>query len=283
MFFLVIRKLICFFLILKHIAMNFYIFKKKCNIKKKYISLREKKHQANSKLSNGLYFQIGLIASLFLVFVAFQLQFDKKEKFFPPLVVNDFVEVDSKVYDYVIEEDLNKKVVKTAKIKPSESYDYLKVIDNEVPLVETFIESPVVLDDVPVSVDDVVVVESRTEVDTLPVSLVSDYPVYPGCNELENRKSKFKCFQQKIAKHIKRKFNSDVAMENGLTGVQKINIAFTINHLGKVVDIKARAPHPALQKEAIKAIASLPTMKPARQGFKKVNVTYALPLVFKVD
>jgi len=259
--------------------MNLNILKKKQATKEVKLSLREKKHQANLQKNNGLYFQIGLIATLFIVFGVFQLKFVKAspEDYKPEIAENDMSEIVA--YDFVIEENIKKEVVQDVVITPPVSLKNPIIVENDDPELPDVVTSvPVVLSDVP-SVSDIDVVEAPVVIDTLPVSLVSDYPVYPGCDRFEDKKSLLECFQQKIAKHINRKFDGDIASEYGLSGKQKIMIMFTINHEGNIVDVKARAPHPELQKEAVKAVNSLPRMRPAKQGHKKVNVTYSLPVV----
>jgi len=86
-----------------------------------------------------------------------------------------------------------------------------------------------------------------------------------------------------VKKHIIKEFDADIAIVYGIQGRQKALVTFVINTKGEVVNVKARAPHPELQKEVIKAISSLPKMKPAQQGFNKVSVTYALPVVLQVE
>ncbi len=263
--------------------MNLNILKKQEATKEVALSLREKKHQANLRKNNGLYFQVGLIAALFIVFGVFQLRFDKKEIVFNSPVIDDAIELSTMPRDYIIEENMPKEIEKPAAVTKPESFENPKVVDNDEPVLDNVIKTPPVVVDKAPDIGDIQVDDLPPVIDTVPVSLVSDYPEYPGCDKFSNKERKFECFQQKIAKHIKRKFNSDIAAENGLSGIQKITILFTINHEGDIVDIKARAPHPELQKEAIKAVRSLPKMKPAKQGYKKVNVTYALPVLFKVD
>jgi len=263
--------------------MNLNILKKKQATKEVVLSSREKKHQANLQKNNGHYFQIGLIATLFIVFGVFQLKFDKKEIAFNSPVIDDPIELSKMPRDYIIEENMPKKVKKQAVVTKPKSFENPKVVDNDDPVLDNVINTPPVAVDKAPNVGDINVDDLPPVIDTVPVSLVSDYPEYPGCDKFSDRKRKFECFQKKIAKHIQRRFDSDIAAENGLSGVQKITILFTINHEGDIVDVKARAPHPELQKEAIKAVKSLPKMKPAKQGYKKVNVTYALPLLFKVD
>ncbi|NQY29700.1 MAG: energy transducer TonB [Flavobacteriaceae bacterium] len=263
--------------------MNLNMLKKKQATKEVKLSLREKKHQANLRKNSGLYFQIGLIATLFIVFGVFQLKFvtSPVEIELPPIDIGEVIK--AAPIDFIIEENIPKEVKTQAVITKPKSLDNFEIIENDSKVLVDLIETPPVIVDKPMAVVDVDVVEAPVVIDTIPISLVSDYPEYPGCDKFSDKKRKFECFQQKIAKHIQRKFDSDIAAENGLTGIQKITIVFTINHEGNIVDVKARAPHPELQKEAVKAVMSLPKMKPAKQGYKKVNVTYALPLLFKVD
>jgi len=264
--------------------MNLNMLKKKQATKEVKLSLREKKQQANLQKNNGLYFQIGLIATLFIVFGVFQLKFVTGTPIIGDITLDVAEVLNVAPVDYIIEENIQKKVEQQAVKTKSTSLQNIEIVDNiDEELVETVIDvEPVIVESAPEIVD-INVIDSPVNVDTIPVSLVSEYPIFPGCDKFEDKRSQAKCFQQKISKHIIRKFDSDIAADNGLTGVQRIFILFTINHEGDIVDVKARAPHPELQKEAVKAVNSLPKMKPAKQGYKKVNVTYTLPVVFKVD
>jgi len=260
--------------------MNLNTQKKKQATKEVKLSLREKKHQANLRKNNGLYFQIGLVATLFIVFGVFQLKFTM-DPIEIPKAPFDIVEVVPRPFgNFEVEKEIPRETVKQVKQKPTEAFK--EVPDETVLPLEILPDIPVVEKQPSLNIEQVPDLEEE-QVVTIPVSLVSEYPVYPGCDKFEDKESQVKCFQQKITKHIVRKFNSDIAAENGLTGELKIMVMFTINHEGDIVDVKARAPHPELKKEAIKAVSSLPKMKPAKQGYKKVNVTYALPVVFRVD
>jgi protein TonB len=263
--------------------MNLNILQKKQATKQAVLSSREKKHQANLQKNNGLYFQIGLIATLFIVFGVFQLRFDKKEVAFNKLVIDTPAELAKISPNYIIEENIPKEVKKQQVVTKLKSLENPKIVDNDDPVLEDIIKTPPVVFDKAPDVGDIHVEDLPLVIDTFHVSQVSEYPEYPGCDKFSDKELKFECFQRKIAKHIKRKFDSEIAADNGLTGVQKIFILFTINSEGDIVDIKARAPHPELQKEAVKSVSSLPKMKPAKHGHKKVNVTYTLPILFRVD
>ena len=82
---------------------------------------------------------------------------------------------------------------------------------------------------------------------------------------------------------IAKKFNTDLAQELGLSGIQQIRVFFKIDKNGDIVDIKARAPHPSLEKEAMRVIGLLPKMKPGKQRGKAVRVPYYLPIKFQVQ
>lgn len=248
------------------------------------LSRREQKHLANSRKSGGLYFQIGLVATLFIVFGVFQMKFQKQEVVVNSVKITDANDVFTVIPDFIIEENIPKTTTKIAEKQPHTNWSEPKIIDNDIPDIDTVINDPVVVD-VPLKVSNVVVDDSADDpqIDTFPVSLVSDLPLFPGCESYTNKKEQLDCFSNKVARLINRKFDTDIAAENGITGRQKILVTFVINSKGDVVDVKARAPHPELQKEAIKAVHMLPKMTPAKQGLKKVNVTYSLPIIFEVQ
>jgi hypothetical protein len=50
--------------------------------------------------------------------------------------------------------------------------------------------------------------------------------------------------------------------------------------MGHVFDIRARAPHKALEAEAIRVIALLPKITPGFQFGEPVIVPYSLPIIF---
>lgn len=263
--------------------MRFNIQKKKELAKQVKLSLRDKKHQANLRKSGGLYFQIGLVATLFIVFGIFQTKFHKKEVVINPIKITDTTEVITLIPDFIIEENIPKKTSVQVYNDPLVNFSDPTIVDNDEPIIETIVDvAPVVVDKAP-SVTDIKIDDDEPEIDVIPVSLVSDLPVFPGCESITDKNLQMDCFSSKVAKLISKKFDTDVAPDNGITGKQKIMVTFIINTAGDVVDVKARAPHPELQKEAIKAVKLLPKMTPAKQGFKTVNVSYSLPIIFNVE
>ena len=88
---------------------------------------------------------------------------------------------------------------------------------------------------------------------------------------------------QKITKFIKKEFNTKLAGNLGLSGRQRISVIFKIDKNGDVIGVRARAPHPRLEKEAKRVISLLPKMKPGKQRGKAVIVPYSLPIIFQVQ
>ncbi|HAT63404.1 MAG TPA: energy transducer TonB, partial [Flavobacteriaceae bacterium] len=107
--------------------------------------------------------------------------------------------------------------------------------------------------------------------------------IYPGCESKTNNNDRKKCMETKVMEFVQNKFNTELANDLGLEGKQRISVQFKIDKEGNVVNVRARAPHPRLEQEAIRLVESLPKMIPGKQRGKPVGVLYALPILFKVE
>jgi len=117
----------------------------------------------------------------------------------------------------------------------------------------------------------------------IPFMMVEDLPVFPGC---KGRKAELKsCFSKMVGEHVSTKFNFNLLNELGLdAGRKKVLIAFKINNKGNVVNIKVKkVPHPRIEKEVVRVMKMLPTMKPGRQRGRAIGVSYNFPLIFIVE
>ena len=112
-------------------------------------------------------------------------------------------------------------------------------------------------------------------------AVVEKVPVFPGCENLENREA-LACFNKQMQKHVLKHFNyPEDARKNNIQG--KVYVYFLINKDGDVVDVKTRGADEILQTEAKRIFSLLPKMKPGVQRGKAVNVRYAMPLSFNLD
>lgn len=126
---------------------------------------------------------------------------------------------------------------------------------------------------------------SYLDVKSVPFSVISEAPIYSGCEKYRtNISQRKKCTSESIQKFVYNNFNTNITKDLDLVGVQKIFVAFQIDYKGKIKKIRARASHPKLIEEAERVIRSLPEfLKPGMQKDKAVNVDYVLPITFKVQ
>jgi hypothetical protein len=115
--------------------------------------------------------------------------------------------------------------------------------------------------------------------DGIPFTMIEKAPTFPGCPE--NDKS---CFNKKMQKHFQKEFDAELHNSLKLSpGKKRIIMLFKINKEGAITEIKAKAPHPALQEEAVRIIKLLPIMKPGELDGEKVAVKYTLPMRIEVE
>ncbi|UJH90779.1 blaR1 peptidase M56 [Antarcticibacterium sp. 1MA-6-2] len=94
--------------------------------------------------------------------------------------------------------------------------------------------------------------------DDIPFAVIEEVPVFPGCEGLETNEERKNCMSQKIQEHVQKEFNTSLGKQLGLTGRNRVIAIFKINSQGQVIDVRSRAPHPALEEEAKRVINSLP-------------------------
>jgi protein TonB len=235
----------------------------------------KKNTKANVGRNSSLYFAIGLALMLFLTNYAINYKtYDKS---------------DIDIGQLNLDEELEEEIPITEQIQtppppppPPAAPEVIEIVEDEVEVEETVIESTEVDQETEiVEVEEVEVEEVEEDID-VPFSVIENVPIFPGC-ESGNNAAKRDCMSAKISQFVNKKFNTDLAGDLGLTGRQRINVIFKIDKTGSVVGIRARAPHPGLEKEAVRVIGLLPKMKPGKQRGKPVNVPYSLPIIFQVQ
>ncbi len=103
--------------------------------------------------------------------------------------------------------------------------------------------------------------------------------IYPGCENETDILGLKKCMADNISKFIDFEFNTGVIAKDVLKSRVRINIIFKVDDEGNVTDVRARAPHPALETEAIRVLNLLPKLKPGMYLGKPVTIPYSLPVV----
>lgn len=236
----------------------------------------KKNPKANVGRNSSLYFAIGLALMLFLTNFAINFKtYDKSD-------------IDVGMVN--MEEELEEEIPLTQQLQappppppPPAAPEVIEIVEDEVEVEETVIESTESNQEQKiVKVEAVKVAPSIEEDVEVPFAVIENVPVFPGCEGGDNN-AKRDCMSKKIQEFVGKKFNTDLAGELGLSGRQRINVIFKIDKTGNVVGIRARAPHPGLEKEATRVIGLLPKMQPGKQRGKAVTVPYSLPIVFQVQ
>ncbi|APY11255.1 hypothetical protein BWZ22_08370 [Seonamhaeicola sp. S2-3] len=241
---------------------------------------KSQKHDANLQKNSTLYFQLGLIVCLLVIFGLFEMKFETK---IPPQVTYD-VEYEDDLYVF---NDLvkPKEEVKKKEVKRKEKVHQNPVSGEEEPISEDIpdiFEPPT--NDTPFNPDALPNLDSEPEDDPIvDFVFIEEVPIYPGCENKTTNLERKKCMSDKLSKLIRKKFDTSIGDDLGLSGRQTVLTQFTIDTQGNVIDVKTRAPHPELTKEAQRVINKVPKMKPGKQRDKPVKVRYTLPIIFQVQ
>ena len=119
----------------------------------------------------------------------------------------------------------------------------------------------------------------KTKEGEIPFGVIDEVPVFPGCEDAEDKRA---CFQEKIQRHIQKNFRyPEAAEQQGIEG--KVSAIFRIDLEGNIVDINMKGPHDLLENETGRILAKLPQMQPGKHEGKAVKVPFSIPIVFKLQ
>lgn len=236
----------------------------------------EVKKNPNSNLENysKLFIQLGLVLALFVVYVSMENKtYAKEADLFGDANMQNEDEEDIPITERI-------EPVKP-KAPPPPAPEKIEIVEDEKEVEETVIETTET--DETEAIEEIVEVEEEEAVlEDVPFAIIEEVPVFPGCSG--TRKQKVDCLNQKIKRHVLKKFNADLASDLGLSpGKKKIWVVFRIDPKGNITEINARAPHPRLKKEAIRVTKTLPKMTPGKQRGVPVGMKYTLPISFNVE
>ncbi|MEZ4969506.1 MAG: energy transducer TonB [Flavobacteriaceae bacterium] len=234
--------------------------------------------RADLDRQSGLFFVIGLVIVLFIVWRALELKtYPKSNTDMEQLTVTEYL--DEKV---PVTEALNVPPPPAPPAAP----EIIEIVEDVAEIEETLIQSTeidqeTIVEEATLKAEDIAVVEEEEEDIEVPFAVIENVPVFPGCKETSNEAQKA-CFQKKIQEHIIKQFNyPDVAVELGIEG--KVYVQFIIDNTGHITNIRTRGPDKLLEKEASRIIAALPQMTPGKQRGRAVKVPYTIPITFRLQ
>ncbi|MCF6307598.1 MAG: energy transducer TonB [Flavobacteriaceae bacterium] len=223
-----------------------------------------------------IFFQLGMVLMLFITWRAIENKtYEQSDISIDKLNVSDDLDEDIPITEI--------NTPPPPPPPPPPAPEIIEVIEDEADIEETIIESAEV--DQEEEIADIEEIEDAVEeeIADVPFAVIENVPVYPGCEKKKGNAEKKKCMSEKIMKFVQKKFNTELAGDLGLEGRQRINVQFKIDKNGNVVGVRARAPHPKLEQEAVKVVKALPKMIPGKQRGKAVGVLYSLPILFQVE
>lgn len=243
------------------------------------------KHETNLRRNTTLHFQIGLILALLtsIFFIEMRSQehaialVDRPESIDQVFTIDQVQVEKPKV---LVKEKVKVPKVEEPKILDNiqeKNDDDLKVFEDDLKPSDPTNEP--LVDPSTAEYDDEVFDEDP---EPTIFSFVETVPLFPGCEGLNTNEERKSCMSAKISKFVSKKFRSEKGEGLGLSGVNNIFVTFEIDAAGKVVDVKARAPHVELQEEAIRVTKLLPDMTAGKQGGKDVRVLFSLPISFEI-
>ncbi|MFC2128187.1 energy transducer TonB [Bacteroidota bacterium] len=241
----------------------------------------EVKKYPRARLENYsfLFLELGLVLTLFCTHVALEHKtYDKIIANFETVILNDEPE-EELIITHRVEPV-------TAAPPPPKLIEIIEVVKDNNDIEESIIETTETDEseavEATIDINNIIETkESEEIIEDVPFAIIEEVPIFPGCKgtnaELRN------CFSEKITNHVNRKFDASLASNLELSeGQKRIFVIFSIGPTGEISEIKARAPHPRLQEEAIRVIKLLPKMTPGRQRGRPVKVKYSLPITFQV-
>ncbi len=236
----------------------------------------KKNPKANLENYTKVFWMLGLVLALFITYVSIEKKtYDRNLEGLAVADMSALEEEDIPITERV--EPLKPPP------PPPPAPEKIEVVEDEKEVEETIIESTETDETEAVVVEDIEEVEIEEDIiEDVPFTIIEDVPVFPGC---KGSKQQLKdCFNKQMQKHFARKFDADLPNELGLSsGAKRIIMLFKIDKNGNIVDVRAKAPHPRLQKEAVRIIKLLPKMTPGRQRGKAVGVKYTLPMRIDVQ
>lgn len=226
----------------------------------------KKSPKANLETKKMTWHLMGYVIVLSLMFVAFEWsERDKK------------IDLSGQVQDIVAEEEMIPITEQQATPPPppppqevQKVEEVLRIVENDVQVEATEIASSED-DNTAVEIKEVaapVVVEEVVEEEIFQV--VEEMPSFPGgMGEL----MKF------LGNNIK---YPAVAQENGIQG--RVIIQFVVEKDGSVANpVVVKGVDPALDKEALRVVKSMPNWTPGKQRGKAVRVKYTVPVTFRLQ
>lgn len=233
----------------------------------------KKNPKANLETKKGLFMQVGLFLSLLAVY--FVLEYKSYDHEVGSLGDEKVVLEDEEIIPITERQQKQKPPP-----PPPPPQEQIIVVKDDVELEEEMqMESTETDEDEEIEI----VEEVEEEEEVFNFQVVESQPVFPGCEKEKTKEANFLCFQRQIGRHIKKNFRyPEIAKEMGIQG--RVIVKFVIGKDGKIINAEIlRGVDKNLDKEALRIVSKIPSMKPAKQRGKSVQVSFMVPITFRLQ
>jgi protein TonB len=235
-----------------------------------------KSPKADLEKKRFFFFQLGLAVSLAVVLMAFEwTSYEMSERSGNTALYAETIEVEHAPVSFPKAPKVEHKVREVTtefiiKKDPSKTGDEKKPADPTINFDMSIFDWGNMGDD-----DD-----DEPEIKTMIGAVVEIKPYFEECENILDRDAQALCSERKIIQWVKQHANYPRSMvETGIQGT--VYVSFVIDEYGKVTKANVeRGVHSKLDREAIKAVESLPQMIPGKQQGLPVRVIYNIPVSF---
>jgi protein TonB len=212
---------------------------------------------------SGIFLEVGFVLSLGIMLLAFNItQRDK--------MAGDLGELENVMAEEeIIPITRQQEITPPPPPEPPKATEVLNIVEDDVEI-EDELEIEDTEADASTAVQIVEIEEEAEEEEAQVFFIVENMPEFPG-GDLELRKH--------IAQNVQ---YPEIAKENGIQG--RVFVQFVVNQKGEIEQVKVvRGVDPALDREAVRVISSLPKWKPGSQRGKPVRVSFTVPINFQLN
>ena len=120
-------------------------------------------------------------------------------------------------------------------------------------------------------------------IESLPLALIGQKPIYPGCESIADEDARYACLQTELARFIATTTDYPQYLRSmGVSG--RAYVQFTVDEKGHVVDVKAVSGRvdPQLEKAAAEAVRQLPDFTPGKHNGLPARTQFIVPVNFRL-
>jgi protein TonB len=222
----------------------------------------KKSEKADLEWRKPTFFQIGLVISLLLVYMAFEL-IGSREKADPVFIGSGQLITEETMIQTAHEEQQQQQ-----QQQHTVAESLLEIVDNSIRLADFTIDAEsttdLVVEEVVIAPVENTVIEKAEEI---PFVVVEEMPEFPGGEE-----ALYKFLSENTV-------YPPFARTAGIEG--RVTIGFVVEPDGRLSNFRVvRSAAPILDEEALRVVKTLPRWKPGKQRGKAVRVQYQIPVIF---